>query len=83
MKASTKDKYTQRIPTRVNRTTTNPESQHYALSYPDLDLRAKSLNKELHKIDCTGSIKWLTPDELGVTPKNTKQIPLTVTFKYK
>lgn len=40
-------------------------------------------NSELDKLDSNGTIKWLAPGELGIIPKKTKIISLTLSFNYK
>lgn len=41
------------------------------------------MNKELDKIEESGSITWLNPEELDITPKNAKIVSLTLFFNYK
>lgn len=38
---------------------------------------------ELDKIDASGAIKWLKPAELGILPKSTQIVNMTLTFNYK
>lgn len=53
--ASTWNKYTQPIHPRVTPKTANPPSRSHALRYPDGELWAKSIDRELDKIDSTGA----------------------------
>lgn len=77
------DKYRQPIPKEITPTTANQITRSNALRYPDRDMWAKSLDRELDKLEEQGTIRWLKPDQLGIIPKNTKVIHLTFTFNYK
>lgn len=82
MKASIRCAYKQRIPTHITTTTPNPETRSHALRYPDGKLWARILNAELDKVDEKGTIRWLKPTELGLIPKGTKIISMTISFNY-
>lgn len=81
--AANKNKYKQEIPTTIKATTPNPATRYHTLRYSDRELWAKSLDAELDKLDSYGTIQWLKPAELGIIPKNTKIISMTLTFNYK
>lgn len=83
LNAKIRRRITQAIPKQITPVTPNPATRKQALRYPDRQLWAKSLNQELDKLDANGAIKWLQPADLGLIPKNTRIIPLTLSFNYK
>lgn len=71
------------IPIIVTPATPNPATRVHALRYLDRELFPKSLDAELEKLHENGTDTWLKPAELGVLPKGTNIINLTVSFNYK